>query len=607
VVKCTVNLNINFNFMFKAKILITALVVLVFVVILSTVGIAVYSYNSSQKRANDQEILSKISRNNPNYNERLGSFTANATGAGLRENSALDSKLIAPGYPYPIVDGEFNYYYTKTTATRGGAFNSCNYGYDQSQFLFVPTSESFNFNDGSNFYSKYSSFNSDGSLNSLTISKSKTSDTTYEYEDITYLGGSYAVRTTSKSEIAVPLPMPIEEPQPLPSEEPVTKEMQDTSVSTDVSSTTSIFGDNANIIRTENINGKDYYVIQYSYEADCLGNTVDRWAATTPNKSTIYTLSYASVDTYEILKTETYLNSVSESNLMERYETLNQRANIEFSSIASNFEFNFNVPIKDIDYNNIGQYPEYDANAEVQKAINFAKDENITLLLPETGESQYVYLNYAVNQQPVPATNHYGDRSFYPVGAIGDQMFNSYNGIVNTTLLNTSTSLGTVTYANLSTENSYNLNIYSQSEDDRKILNGFLYSSIRNQNESQVQVSVNGVLVDATLYSYESDQPDFTILPYSTRSAVDTLPVEESACTQDCFKKDYILIFSFNNNKYALQEYNYSRSEGVEFEASDAIFKSLSSSVESEFVQIRTLIENSMKGTVSGSAEPYAP
>lgn len=606
------NSNLNFisHIMLKRKFVVMGIVFLTLLTVLVATGVTVLNLRNNQGISDQKEILSKIAQNNPNFGRSLNTLSS---AAGLAADTASESyigdmKMIAPGYP---INSDYSYYYSKSTTSRGPAFGSCSYGMDTSAIVYVPIYESYTYNDGTTYYSKHVGYNQDNSINTLSISKSTSNETSYEYEDITYYGGSYAVKTFSKTDYGSSQVRPLTdqvEPMVLEDTPEVKQEAADSNATTytpAIVDVPSYFGEEANIIRTQNIDGKDYYVVQYSYEADCSGGmNQNLWQSdSAPQKSTLYTLTYANVDTYQILRTETYINSVDAGNLMESFENINDNANIDFASVESNFVFTLDVPVREVDVSSVsGPVTTYDPDAEVQKAVDFGVAKNLTLVLPEGQVSnQYVYFNYGMDDIYVQTTTaYYSDREFYPAGELGDKMFNSYNGISSSSMLRSyPLSLGAVSYS--IGDASYNLNVYENSEDEMTILNSFLYGELRNKNESTVAVSINGELIDARLYSYETEQyGGISAMPFG--STVDSTLVAPDSCTEDCFTKQYVLIFDYGTNKYALQEYNYAVSTAVEFtQEADGIFKSLS--VSNELNQIRDLINNSIKGTYVNSSE----
>lgn len=596
--------NSNLNFisytMLKRKFVVMGIVFLTLLTVLVATGLTILNLRNNQDILDQKAILAKIAQNNPNYAQSLNSLSSASGLAGdaASESYRADLKMIGPGYP---INSDYNYYYSKSTTSRGPAFGSCSYGVDTSTIVFVPVYESYTYNDGTTYHSKYVGYNEDNSINTLSISKSSTTENLYEYEDITYLGGSYAVKTVNRMDYTSSYLSPKRdqiEPMLLEDSSGLKEEVSNSNSATTsiVADVPSYFGDNANVVRTETINGRNYYVVEYSYETDCSGGmTIERWQSDSATQmSTLFTVTYASVDTYQILKTETYINSVQANNLMESFENVNDNANIDFASVESNFAFTINVPIREVDVSSItNPVVTYDPDAEVQKAVDFAISKKLTIVLPsDTVENQYIYLNYGPTEALVKTDSYYNDREFYPAGSLGDQMYNSYNGISDLSIQRYyPLSLGSVSYSRGDT--SYSLSIFENSDDEMTILNSYLYGDLRNKNESTVVVSINGDQVNARLYSYEIEQPGMSIMPYST--SLDSNLVQPEACTEDCFVKQYVLMFDYGNNKYSLQEYNYALSNVTEFTPElEGVFKSLSGVNDSN--QIRDIINSSMNG-----------
>lgn len=615
------NLNFISMHMQKRRLLIMGAVAFVLLFSIVATTLVVLNLSKSQNKLDESKILEQIALNNPGFNQSLNSYSSAADASALtRESYTGDAKLIAPAYP---VNQDYNYYYSKSTTTRGPAFNSCNFGVDQSQNIFVPVSESYNYNDGLNYYSKYVGYNTDNSINSLYISKSSSTDTTSKYEDIIYYGGSYAVHTSNEYSFDDTLVKPmvddtnlesVSEPE-LYSQETADGNATDSSVtSSDLLSVDpySYFGENTSVLRTETISGKEYYVVQSYYEVDCAGYfNPDRWNSTAvEDNRTMYNITYASVDSYQILRYETYLDSVDANNLIESTETINEVANIDYASVSSNFELSINVPVREIEVGNSVSYPTYNQEEEIENAVNFLVSENATVIVPDSGaKNLYLYAQYTATTLPATDTNNYfSDRDFYPQGELGDKMYNSYNGIFDSVLYRSAPqSLASASYS--MDNSSYSITTYSSDAVNLDIVNGMLWADIQNQQETNVNVLVNGESVSATLYSYEINQPIYSALPYTDvlREGV----VDE--CTDDCYRSQYVLIFTINGNKYALQEYTYDTSYGdVEYSVDfDGSFRALSSGNASDLTEIRSILTDSIKGTYYddgfGVVEPSAP
>lgn len=557
--------NSNLNFislhMFKRKVL--AMSVLSFAMLSAVVvaGIYIFNLQTTRQRPTNSEILSLIAKNNPTYNQGNRAQT-NSVGnlAPLAAEASFSSDSRRTSMPSLLPASEFNYTYSKSLYTRGPSFGACNYGIDQSNFVFVPRYESYSYFSEAGSYNKSLGFNEDGTINSYYLSKAETTSNLSRYETISYLGGTYAARTVDEFTFDPVLNTPMAEPRAI--QEEVMPVEGDASVSSDVS-ILPFPGVDANIIGTRVFNGKEYYVMEYSYDMDCSGGAVNNlWDSNfQPQTRKMYVQNLADMETYEIVRTETYIDSVSDANLVDASENTFEQSNVDFASVASNFEFEFNVPIRDFTTQQVdAPVVEYDPEGEIQKSLNFAKDRNLSVLFATEGltTDPYVYFNYyAFNTvaQPVISNTYYSDRAFFPQGSIGDKMFNSYNGVSSISLYTPSVqSLGSSSYSK--GDSSYNINIYDSSLDQKDILNSMLWGELRNKNETATTVIINGEVVLATLYSYDVKQAYLSpAVDYVTGFPVDGV----EGCEGDtCFQRQYILIFAYNNSLYAIQEYNYS-------------------------------------------------
>ena len=605
------NSNLNFisNIMNKRKFIVIGIVFSALIATVGVTGLAVLTLRSPQKALDQKNILEQISLNNPSFTTAQTSRSNLSTmNESYAAGDVTSSKLIAPGLPYI---SDFNYSYSKTTITRGPAFNSCSYGMDQSEVLFVPTYESFNYYDEGSSYSKYTSYDNNNQVTNYYLSSSTQTEAKYTYQNIIYFGGSYAVRMSGEYDNSIQPLSVSTEPSAVDDSmlrDESTKESVNDSVSSDTTLPTepiNYFGDTAEVLRTETINGKQYYVIQTSYQTDCSGYVnLNRWDnQTVEDNRTMYSLTYANTEDYQILKTETYVDSVNAGNLVESTEITSQNTNIDFASVSSNFNFEFNVPVKDIEVDTTTTI-EYDPAAEIQKSMEYIKSENLTVLVPaESVINQYAYFNYNTKGSYLSEIDsYYSDRNFYPAGALGDEMFNSFNGL---TSISTSVLLaqGSVSYSK--DETSYTVTIYSADEDEKDILNSMLWSDIQNKSEAATTVTVNGTSVAANLYSYEIDQP--SIMPYVDYME-GSVPYE---CTEDCFRKQYVLVFSYGNNKYSLVEssFNYGTVESVFDTVVDGSFTAYTPSNTADLAKIEQLVTSSMNGTYvdGGVIEPALP
>lgn len=552
---------------------------------------------------NQAEIFQKIVLNNPNLAQARNTNSAEGAAQLASTDKMAVSSMIAP-LPF---ESEYNYYYSKTTIKRGPAFNTCNYGIDQSNIVFVPVMESFTYNSSTQSYSKFVGLNEDGSINNYNLSITTTTPELQKYENVIYFGGSYAVRMRSESVVDSYLREVM--PSLLGEDGSVTNDntQEETTVEDPIAiDYSSYFGPDAEVLRTEVINGREHYVIQYSYEVDCTGMlNLNRWQDDGSSKASLkrmYFLSYADVETYQVNRYETYIDSVSTSNLVDSSETVIQNGNVEFSSVASNFTFDYNVELRDINLDEINALPEYNADTEIQRALDYAKEENITVLMP-TGDNvlnPYLYFNSYIKYQPVALNSQYSyytDRAFYPSGSIGDKMYNSYSE-VGSYFTDMPVSLGTASYT--MGDASFSLDYYSKEYSNLDILNTLIWSEISNKSETQTTVRVNGEQVEATLYSF--DAKDISIMPYTTE--ISTLPIGSDTCpNDDCIRRMYVLIFEFGNNKYTLKEYQYADLKSdLEYNyIEEGVFKSLSFDNADEFAELNTYLTNTIKGL---SSEP---
>lgn len=93
------------------------------------------------------------------------------------------------------------------------------------------------------------------------------------------------------------------------------------------------------------LNGKSYYIVEIKKNADCGNETRN-----------IYTLMYVNSDSFEIEKTEVYLDFVVESNLVYSISTTNEISNDEISKFEDIFKFDLDVSVVDTSRDGLIKY-----------------------------------------------------------------------------------------------------------------------------------------------------------------------------------------------------------------------------------------------------------
>jgi hypothetical protein len=479
-----------------------------------------------------QALYTKIADANPTFNteatvSRNSTADADMEAALSSYASPADTKLIAPYY------GTENVLYTNKYVNKyGPAVNTCStfgyYGtYENGD---TETTESHNIMSGG-YINNVTTVTRSGDVVTSYYSNisNETSNTSYEYQ-----GGKFAVkfnypvyaavtnanvRTGATEPATEPAPseiinvapdsavsdgtassddigiMPTDLPQEL-SEDPATRIKQ-------------LFGENATIIGTQNENGKDYYVVQSSYDVNCSEENFKTLSISSIQPTTTNTaVNHFKIDpeSYLVVSTTTYLDTATENNMIsESSTTTSERAVSGFGEVSNLFAFPYSVPVREV------TIPEYKPENEINKTRTIIQDKNIDILKPNNTDLIVDSVTlYDYSEQ----TNYYGhttDRDFYPDGAVGDRIYDMYTG--GSTLKYDASvlyddgsyypnSLGYVYFNSSDFTKSLSYTIYEDIERNYDNLLAVLKEGKESVVEAPVTVSIDGTQVNAVSMTY---------------------------------------------------------------------------------------------------------
>ncbi|MCA9381707.1 hypothetical protein KC678_05555, partial [Candidatus Dojkabacteria bacterium] len=495
------------------------LAVFVFVLFLTlAVGMLLYTMSRNDgglSASEKREILSKIGTNPSVRNESVAASVADATSSYM----ALDSKLAL--LPNPNYNSN-SYSHTVTTTTTGDAFESCKaltgYGYNYANEYIV---ESYSYYDEDNNANKFVQKDINGNL----IEYSLSSYDSNQSESIYYRGGSFAIKTVNTYPIrTLQMDTTVDSVNSAVSsdEAPVKPEVAPETSILPVEPDGYDLLDNRDVLGTETIGGKEYYIIETNYYTNCDDNYSYRLMLGTEDASDTKVLvkDWVNTETYEFLKSETYINNFSSSNLVIATSYLNESSNVNYSDVANNFEFEYNVPLKEIVYDE-SDYA-YDATKEIETTTNTIVNSGALLLVPSDNSYRinYLYANDpAIYQKQDEYTQYTLDKSFYPNTALGMQIYSdlveSYNAaqeyVYVQPVYNLEYLIDETNYI------SVNISAYSATDSLDRILQsevGEKYKDLLNDPQT-INITVAGQQVSATLYTYSYDYAE----TYSTEGS----------------------------------------------------------------------------------------
>lgn len=542
------------------------------------IGGGLWGYNYLKNRPlsaeQQREILAKIIANNAStairspQTEALETTTLSARSAGGTADLAADAQILPL---FPPVATDYNYRYSKNTYTRGQAADKClafGAAGENNQY------ESYEFNDqqGTSYYKSISS-DSNGQL--ITYSLNKNTTTGNEYYE--YRGGQFAVKTvytydanmlratdggagTSGQSVdgAEPTVAPdapvVDVPTDTPADTPVSPE---TPTSTEPTPADDLikqyFGDNAQVQSVQQEGGQEYYVIQYSFPVNCneaiyLYRAADSTASNATFTNNVIYVSWVSSKDFIVYKTFSYLDSVSDTNLIDSTLQTGETRTTDFASVASNFNFDYNVPVRTLDTSLLSTTPEEDA----KNTADYLATLNVDVLLLNH-PSLKVNSIYSYNPEPkIPeGWDYYTDRAYYPAGTKGDEM---YAQATTKTEFNRDyvSSLVSVSTYNETNYQYFSMEGYANTYTDAQLLEN-RFSEHTVENQQNLSWTVDGQPVTAVLYTVKVKSWAIPIAAEdSARSAI--MPVEPGyACEgDDCSYTEKVITLAHGSTRYLI-------------------------------------------------------
>lgn len=463
-------------------------------------GFIIYSNRDSRNdnyeisAAESRAILEKVLQNNSKT--ALKSQSYNATADLSSESIQADAKI---ALAYPATEGDYSYYHYITESKSGPASDKCDSMSYFSSSVPINKWESYNFYQNDSYYSKNLSYTDSGQV--IYYNLNETTKNTSSYTD--YMGGKYAIKSSyvfhedqaEAKEVIVD-----SEPETFP-------ELND--IATEIDPIKNYFGEDATVVGEETINGKVHYIIQYSYKTNCDATNIDvdytyssEISDVSPDfeeNDKITEKLWVEKDTFEISRSETYLNGTKEENRIVTNENTNERKNVEFSEVSDMFKFDYNVEIKEYSYDD-----NYDPNKDIRDAIKYYEENTVNTLVVNNSELKPDYLSIEALYNAPTELSPYEDRAFYPDGKLGDDLFeeaNSYKG-EEYEYYNADIYLGYLGRKNL--DSYVSISSFSNSEATKdKLVNQMVGDIDSIKNTSKVTIVVDGENVSADLYTIE--------------------------------------------------------------------------------------------------------
>lgn len=385
----------------------------------------VVDVNAKLAQTNLEELLMNTIKNN-NGNLITKSSSRNQTAINESGDMSLTATVESLSTSYVGIPSnaewtDFNYTYWKNTYTKGPAADKCQFGwYDQLSDKVIY--ESYNYWDSSDSMDytlgkyKSTSKTDDGTLIDYSLSDGNS--------NFIYRGGKYAIletynfpiyglyedTSTMVDDVSAGNPDEI-------STEPSSEEIYD---GVDISTTDPenpedlielYFGEDAELIAYEIYNDEYHFVVEWTMKDYYCGQN---------EQITVVNRVWIRESDFNWSKSETYFNSVKESNLISRDETISVNKKVTFEEVSDKFNNEYSdIETKEFNYD----YSYFNPEQEKPRIKNVLTENQYSVIIPTNMELSYVssYLTYADYIDPY--FELYCNRDFYSDGEFGEKLY----------------------------------------------------------------------------------------------------------------------------------------------------------------------------------------
>ncbi|MBP9758501.1 hypothetical protein KBD45_02305 [Candidatus Dojkabacteria bacterium] len=550
--------------------------------------------NNSQMNTQTQTMNSQ-----ENYNTQEVTLPQNANQAVAQadQKAVVETKLV----PLPgNIDFTKKIVTTVTTNTKGPKAGECKSIYDPGLISADKYESVSYYDDEGNYVSKSTEYYADNLV--LYYSRS----TKNESENIEYKGGKYAVKSIYSYQ-----------PELLETDAVVEERITEETVSNYMPLDTSLdnseknsdeniddliekyFGEGTDIVGEEVIDGKKFYILEYSYESECdysydIYETPDFWNGedydSTENKADMTKITirnYVDINDYSVVRTDTFLGEADDSNLVYTSTSAGSEKNSDIDTALAEIKFDLDVPIKEYEPQNI---PMNINQNEEKEIIKYLQSNNFPILKFASGEYDLNRIYASGYYESKPIKDEYLDliqnRNFYPEGDFGDKLFDQYYRYsydYQTDFKNPVISWDYIVTGNNLNSSYLAATLYDGKYSDMDIVKTLVYRPVRTKSIDDVELNINGEKVTAKLYKYQTEYEDIvydepvykegeepgSAEPGSAYSdekqmmIVDPMPIEGNGNKKKFVDSNYTLIIPVDGGKYKLviSDYAYDSKE----------------------------------------------
>lgn len=359
------------------------------------------------------------------------------------------------------------------------------------------------------------------------------------------------------------------------------------------------FGEDIDIVGKEEIDGKEYYILEYSYETEC---DYDYFSYKTPdfwngedydsqeimaNPTKISIRNYVDIQNFSIARTDTFLGKVDDANLIYSSVTVGSEKVNDIDTASEEIKFDIDVPIKE--YNPNKNPINFDQN-ENKAIIEYLRNNNLPIPQFDTFDYDLSMIYSTGYYQEDPIKDEYTqlieDRDFFAEGDFGDKLYKQYYGFDNDNEVDYINPLVSMDFVTTGTNQNLNTlygSVYDGKYSDMDILKTVVYRPVKNKSIEEVDIEINGEQVTAQLYKYKyeyedivyeepvykdsndssSSDPGAASVEENQNIVIDPMPVEGNGKMKKFVDSNYTLIIPLDGGKYkfVVSDYAYDSNE----------------------------------------------
>jgi hypothetical protein len=240
------------------------------------------------------------------------------------------------------------------------------------------------------------------------------------------------------------------------------------------------FGRDPQVVSIKYIDGRKYYEItgwEYSY---C--STTKYYDPSTEVRYKVITLYTADAETFSVVKAQRYLESISESNLIDMQENTGERSKVSYAQVASKFDYDYSQSTINVDYRNFV----FSADKTADDVSKYLKQNSLQLITPLKEQTDSLVNVYGKNFPERVTGERYAERrDYYPDTTKGETRYQNYVSMIAKVPLVSTSFL-------LRSGNTVDLETYTGETINSILDRTNAYSNPANISQSQTTLNLSG-------------------------------------------------------------------------------------------------------------------